>query len=183
MSTPSSKKQDNRKPNFQPNHLPNAIAVGIELNGSELATIGIPQRDKLSEAGNVTFGGGLTKRAGWQLPGASVDALNALSFTVTPANVDEDGNISRLGDTVAMAKAASGVHKSENDNDTVCHMATIALPSSTGDPVKYTVQVYATNVDDAYALSVSGFLKATPQASQPIKGVLVSTGNLVLDPG
>lgn len=181
MGTPSSKKQDNRKPNFQPNHLPNALAVGISLNGSELATIAVPQRDKLSEAGNVTFGGGLTKRAGWQLPGAPVDALNALSFTVTPANVDDDGNISRVGDTVEMGKASSGVHKSEKGNDTVCHMATTALPS-TGDPVNYTVQVYATNVDGAYALSVSGFLKATPQASEPIKGVLVSTGNLVLDP-
>lgn len=181
MSATPSKKQDNRKPNFQPNHFPNAIAVGISLNGSELATIAVPQRDKLSEAGNVTFGGGLTKRAGWQLPGAPVDALNALSFTVTPANVDDDGNISRLGDTVAMAKASSGVHKSEKGNDTVCHMATVELPSSTGDPVKHTVQVYATNVEDAYALSVSGFLKATPQASQPITGVLVSTGNMVFD--
>lgn len=164
---PQQKKQDNRKPNFQPNHLPAMLAVIVRLAGEILGGVTAVQGDKLSEAGNVTYKGGI--KDGWMLPGTWMDTLKNLSFEVNG---------------VTLSAAASGVHQSTAGNPTVCNLGTVELPDSReeGKTVKYQVQVYATWLvkKGSYSLGISAFPQGVltggprgPQVIGEVEGLTV----------
>ena len=170
MAIRNSNKQDNRKANVQPNHLPASLSVDVSVNGELLGTIGVPQGNKLSEKGNISFSGGIRPAAGWQLPVVTTaeDTLKTLSISV---------------EGVALSMAASGVHASEAGNPTVCHSALVEVPSSTPDvePLRYMAQVYVTysNAKECFTLSVSIFKAGTPTSGPAIVGEI--SGGFVLE--
>lgn len=160
-------KQDTRKPNLQPNHMPATIPVTVLLDGAPLGTVGLVQRDKLSEAGNITFTGGMTK--GWVLPGVWMDMLPRLGFAL------EDGT--------EFTPHASGVHTSESGKPIVGHGALVELPAADGGAVAYQVTAYAKYVPNAgtYALDLSAVPKPTgfgsrgPRVTGEIAGLLIES--------
>jgi len=157
----ATKKQDTRKPNLHKSGLPETIALAIIVAGTKLGELLIPQGDKLSEKGNVTFSGGIRK--GWKLAGDPLQVLASIGFTVN-------------GDT--MKASGQGVHASEKGNPTVCHTAVTALAVKGGEPISYMVQVYPTfSVSKgSYNLSVRAFPVALGVAGPQVVGEIVGDG-------
>lgn len=158
----ATKKTDTRKPNNQPNHLGATIALGIILAGVKLGELLIPQGDKLSDKGNITFSGGIRK--GWKLVGDNPSAVLAqLSFT---ANGE------------ALKASQHGVHASEKGNPTVCHTAVVSLASTSGEPISYMVQVYPTFsvAKGSYNLSMRAFPVALGVSGPQVVGEIVGSG-------
>lgn len=145
-------KQDNRRPNVQPNSMPAELSLAVSVDGEQLGTLGIPQAEKLSAAGNVTYNGGFRK--GWELEGDPRATLAAISFEVngTPLKASQHG-----------------VHDSENGNPTVCHTGTVELSVGGGETRRYMVQVYPTFSvkKGAYSLSVKAFPAPALRAGGP----------------
>lgn len=123
----STKKQDTRKPNLQPNALPAQVVVEVIFDGKVMGTIGVAQGDKLSNAGAITYFGGITKN--WKLPGDSSTALAALAFTVNGT---------------ALSRSTGGVHANKADNPCVFHSTVVDLPNTGGEPMAYMSQITAT---------------------------------------
>lgn len=138
----SNKQEDTRKPNFQPNTMPSHVTVVAFIDGEEIGEAKIPQNDKLSGAGNVTYKGGIT--GGWMLDGEPNDTLAALAFNVNG---------------VRMKASSDGVHKSSHGNPTIFHGATIELEDTKAGERRHTVQIYATYSEkhESYSLSVKVF--------------------------
>lgn len=132
--TRTTKQQDNRKPNFQPNSFPAHLTLVISMAGERLGSIKVPQRDKLSANGNVTFGAKIAD--GWVLPGTWDNTLPALGFSLELP----DGTI------VELSKAASGVHTSDSGNPTVGHTCRLSVTPDEKDAsaMTYMGQVYPT---------------------------------------
>jgi hypothetical protein len=157
MRTTTSKKQDTRQPNQQPNHLQPTLAAVIGYAGNT-GTVQVPQNDKLSAAGNVTYQGGIRK--GWLIDGEPVDVLGTVTAEI---------------EGVVLTRAAAGVHASQAGNPTVCLTALIPLPSAQADePVRYQVQVWITYrvKHGDYTLSISGqpFGLKPGQAGPQVRG-------------
>jgi hypothetical protein len=163
-----SKKQDTRKPNLRPNRLAETISVVISFASKVMVTLAVPQGEKLSEKGNITFQGGIRK--GWRLPGSPVEALSALAFEVNG---------------VSLNRSASGVHPSDAGNTTVFHSAVIEIENSEGEPEPYRVQVYATHrtKQGDYNLKVSAFPHVVPKgiSGPQVTGELTAGEGFVLD--
>lgn len=178
-ATTTSKKQDTRKPNLHTSGLPERLALAIFLAGVKLGEVLIPQGDKLSEKGNVTYSGGIRK--GWTLgtinPEFSdaeraafiMDTLRSLGFAIN-------------GQTLNVA--GTGVHPSEKGNPTVCHTGVVQLPveGNGSEPVSYMVQVYPTfsNAKGNYNLSVRAFPLAINVGGPQVVGEIVGDGIVVL---
>jgi hypothetical protein len=150
-----------RKVNVQPNHLPATIVLAIVGNDVD-GSIKVPQSENLSAKGNINFAGGIRK--GLRIEG---DPATVLGSLVLSAN-----------DTV-LSVSAAGVHTSSprlygpsnplagkpipntGGNLTVCHTGIVDLPSTTGEPVAYTVQVFVTYLGDekGYNVKTSAFIR------------------------
>jgi len=133
---------DTRKPNFQPNAMPTHVTLVAFIEGEEIGEAKIPQNDKLSAAGNVTYKGGIT--GGWMLDGQPNDTLAALAFNV---------NGTRL------KPSSDGVHQSSHGNPTIFHGGVVELTDAKTGDRRHTVQVYATYSEkhSSYSLSVKVF--------------------------
>lgn len=160
-ATATQQKQDNRKPNFTPNHLPEQITADLFVGGELLGSIGVSQGVKLSLAGAITYFGGITK--GWRLDGDSSTVLASLGFAVNG---------------VKLSVSKHGVHANKAGNPCVFHSAVIALPNAKGEPMPYMVAITATfRGTDGYQLQI---LSSPVRAGGPVvRGEI--TGDLVID--
>ncbi len=167
MAVATSKKQDTRKPNLHTSGLPERLVLAIIVAGVKLGEVLIPQGDKLSEKGNVTFSGGIRK--GWKLAGEPLTVLNSIAFAI-------NGQVLKM--------AGSGVHSSEKGNPTVCHTGVVQLPlegNGAGEPISYMVQVYPTfsNAKGSYNLSVRAFPVALNVGGPQVVGEIVGDGIVI----
>lgn len=158
--TNRSKKQDNRPPNFQPNHLPPSLGITLNLGGEKLGTIAVPQAAKLSERGNITFTGGIKAKEGWVLGDEDAEPTEVLD------------NITLSIEGKEMKRSSSGVHQSKAGNPTVCHVASLDVAVPSGEPISYTAQVYVTYVEDKEAYSLSASIFKAPEARAGGPGII-----------
>lgn len=137
-----------KTPNTKGHALPVGIAVDVMLDGTVLGTITMAQNQFLSEAGNVSYSGGIAARAGWQLPGTDpTDTIGRLSFAARTVDAGQDG------ETVQLEMAKTGVKtagrgrvkdtdKFRDEAITVSHLANLELPvRGSDDTLDYVVSV------------------------------------------
>lgn len=139
MATATQKKADNRKPNFQPNHLPATLGLRVLFEGNHMVTLNIKQGAKLSPSENITFHGGINR--GWILPGTPEEALSKVSFEVI-------GGV----EAAPMTTSKAGVHNDKNGRRIAVHSAFMDLPSSAkkgAEPLSYQGQCTVTHVGGA----------------------------------
>lgn len=178
-------KQDNRKPNFQPNALPEAVAYEISFAAQVLDIIVGLQNAKLSDAGNISFGAAINNSFGWELPGDPNTALGALTFRAVPVslvrNGDEITGITPIGEWADLPVTRKGVHAKTDDNGIVVPDVTQIsfwgrhpMPSSdVAEGLPYASLVTVTH-RDAYTLVAGTTPAAALFKGQPIRGTLLN---------
>jgi hypothetical protein len=158
---------DSRQANVQPNHLPSAINLTIEWDGGA-GTMAIPQGDKLSAKGNISFTGGVRK--GLRFAGDPATVLRSLVLGVEGVTMSQSAADVHLS-SPRLDKAGKAIANTGN-NLTVCHTGIFPVLSTTGDSIAYQAQVYVTYLGEVkgYALSVRSFIRPTTVSGPVLVG-------------
>ncbi len=170
--------QTARKANVQPNTFPAIIRAIIAYLGEVMGHIDVPQKDLLSEKGNVVFEGGI--RRGLRLPGEGevIDdkfvrgpAFNAAAALAQVA-FNVDGVLLKAGEvhTSSPKRRADGTTYG-GGNPTVCHTGTITVT----DGVKYRVMVFLTDLgaEKGFNLKVQSFMQPVNVGGPVVTGTVV----------
>lgn len=134
------KQEDLRKPNFQPNNMPEHLVLTVFVDGEIVDDLEIPQNPKLSEAGNITYKGGIA--GGWPLEGDPTHALNSITIV--------------MADGTTLKTSEEAAHDSKAGNPTIFHGAPIEIRRFDGVVTKHRISVWTTQgADGTYGLKAT----------------------------
>lgn len=162
----TAKKVDIRPVNIQPNEWPASITLAIALDDESAAELQVPQADRRSEAGNVTYHGEVT---GILLEGSHESTLRAFSLAANG---------------VELERSSAGVHAAKSSgNPQVFLSGTVLLPIAGREPRLHVVKVYVTYAAKAKTPSYSVRVRAFPapkpgERSGHVMGTLVGSFQL-----